>query len=148
MLGCVLGPAMHAGNEMSQWVLNLNGKVVPRQTCCPLKVDEVNSPAEIIKRQSYDECIKRKLGDSMAPPLVPPPINVFDKYEDDDESPRIIPEQEDSIPFHDELVNAEVRLPQGDDMQSATVLGHFKDSDGTVKGRHSDDPMLYSSLRC
>jgi hypothetical protein len=145
MLGRVLGPALHAGNEMSQWVLNLNGKVVPRRTCRPLKVEEINSPTEILKRQSYDECIKRKLGDSMAPPPVPLPINVFDEYEDDDESPRIIPEQ-DSIPFHDELVNAEVRLPQGDAMRSATVLGHFKDSDGTVKGRHSDDQMLNTLL--
>ena len=32
-LGRVLGPAKGSGNEMSQWVLNINGQVVPRRSC-------------------------------------------------------------------------------------------------------------------
>ena len=30
VLGCVLGPAQGEGNEMCQWVLKANGKVIPR----------------------------------------------------------------------------------------------------------------------
>ena len=36
ILGRVLGPAKGEGNEMAQWVLKANGKVVPRRTARPL----------------------------------------------------------------------------------------------------------------
>ena len=32
VLGRVLGPALGEGNEMSQWVLKANGRVVPRRS--------------------------------------------------------------------------------------------------------------------
>ena len=39
VLGRVLGPARGAGNEMAQWILKANGRVVPRRSLRPLKVD-------------------------------------------------------------------------------------------------------------
>ena len=41
VLGRVLGPARGAGNEMAQWILKANGRVVPRRSLRPLKVDEI-----------------------------------------------------------------------------------------------------------
>ena len=60
VLGRVLGPARGAGNEMSQWILKVNGRVVPRRSLRPLKVDEIHSPVEIKKREVFDELIKRR----------------------------------------------------------------------------------------
>ena len=50
VLGRVLGPARGAGNEMAQWILKANGRVVPRRSLRPLKVDEIHSPVEINKK--------------------------------------------------------------------------------------------------
>ena len=36
VLGRVLGPARGAGNEMAQWILNANGRVVPRRSLRPM----------------------------------------------------------------------------------------------------------------
>ena len=52
VLGRVLGPARGAGNEMAQWILKANGRVIPRRSLRPLKVDELHSPVEI-KREKY-----------------------------------------------------------------------------------------------
>ena len=51
VLGRVLGPARAAGNEMAQWILNANGRVVPRRSLRPLKVDELHNPVEIKRRE-------------------------------------------------------------------------------------------------
>ena len=67
VLGRVLGPARGAGNEMAQWILKANGRVVPRRSLRPLKVDELLSPLEIKKRKVFDELIKRRWGSPMTP---------------------------------------------------------------------------------
>ena len=58
--GGFYGPVSRAGNEMAQWILKANGRVVPRRSLRPLKVDELPSPVEIKKREVFDELIKRK----------------------------------------------------------------------------------------
>ena len=68
VLGRVLGPARGAGNEMAQWILKANGRVVPRRSLRPLKVDEIHSPVEIKKREVFDELIMRRWGTPMTPP--------------------------------------------------------------------------------
>ena len=45
---------------MAQWILKANGRVVPRRSLRPLKVDELHSPVEIKKREVFDELIKRR----------------------------------------------------------------------------------------
>eukprot|EP00957_Ditylum_brightwellii_P097231 7405187-Ditylum_brightwellii.AAC.1 len=51
VLGRVLGPARGEGNEMAQWVLKANGKVVPRRTCRLLHTDETHSEQEKKQRE-------------------------------------------------------------------------------------------------
>ena len=68
VLGRVLGPARGAGNEMAQQILKVNGRVFPRRSLRPLKVDELHSPVEIKKREVFDELIMRRWGTPMTPP--------------------------------------------------------------------------------
>ena len=60
LLGQVLGPASGTGNEMAQWVLKENGRVVPRRTLRPLHVDELQNPTETKKREAFDVLIERR----------------------------------------------------------------------------------------
>ena len=57
-LGRYLEPSDHAGNAMSQWVLNNNGKVLPYQTLRRLAKAEIANPYELEKRDSFDKIIK------------------------------------------------------------------------------------------
>ena len=63
----VLDPARGAGNEMAQCILKANGRVVPRRSLRPLKVDEIHSPAEIKKREVFDELIERRWCSQITP---------------------------------------------------------------------------------
>eukprot|EP00957_Ditylum_brightwellii_P058056 4402698-Ditylum_brightwellii.AAC.1 len=60
ILGHVLEPAKGKGYEMSEWVMKVNGHVVPRQTVRPLKVKELNSKPEIRSRNLFDSLIERR----------------------------------------------------------------------------------------
>ena len=62
VLGHVLDPAKGDDNEMAQWVLKANGRVVPHHTLCPLKPEEEQSTAEQKKCDSFDELIERRWG--------------------------------------------------------------------------------------
>ena len=66
---------------MAQWILKANGRVVPRRSLRPLKVDELHSPVEIKKREVFDELNKRRWGSPMTPSNTPQQ-KVFEKYED------------------------------------------------------------------
>ena len=66
---------------MAQWILKANGRVVPRRSLRPLKVDEIHSPVEIKKREVFDELIQRRWGTPMTPPNTQQP-KTFEKYED------------------------------------------------------------------
>jgi hypothetical protein len=68
VLGRVLGPARGEGNEMCQWILKANGKVLPRRSVRPLQTAEIHSPSELKKRQVFDELIERRHGTSINPP--------------------------------------------------------------------------------
>ena len=46
ILGRVLGPSKGEGNEMAQWILKANGRVVPRRTAVPLTTAQLNSDTE------------------------------------------------------------------------------------------------------
>ena len=62
VLGCMLGPAHGAGNEMAQWILKVNGLVVPCHSVRPLHPGELTSPSEQSKCQSFDTLIERRFG--------------------------------------------------------------------------------------
>ena len=96
VLGRVLGPARRAGNEMAQWILRANGRVVPRRSLRPLKVDELHSPVEIKKRELFDELIQRRWGSPMTPSNTQQQ-NVFKKYEDHEQQEQPTLEVEDIV---------------------------------------------------
>lgn len=126
-LGRVLGPAKNHGNEMCQFVLIANGKVVP---CCltqPLKQAELFSLNEIHKRDIITKCIKDKLGDSInVPPDQDPKHPDYVPCEDNEEKPRSIPENDIhpiNISLMDALINSEVLLHHGEKSEEDVVKG-------------------------
>ena len=131
ILGHVLGPATGAGNEMAQWVLKANGRVVPRRSLRPLQVAELHSREERKRQDIFDACIAKKLGDSITPPKADAIDELEARWEEwsDDEVPRVVPEIEDTVdangrlleqqPAYNRIINAEVHLQLGDDYQKA-----------------------------
>ena len=67
VLGRVLGPARGEGNEMAQWVLMANGRVVPHRSLRPLTIAELHSLVEHKKRDVFDGLIERRMGTSISP---------------------------------------------------------------------------------
>ena len=157
-LGRVLGPLQNEGNEMTQAVLTITGKVVPRRTCAPLTISEINSPSEKDKRNKFDNAILKLFGDSMTvPDIKPKPIDtdIFDLLDDDVEEP-IQSLEEDPIdadgttafekPVTDALIHAELVLPHGEKMSNAKVKGRAKDMNGDEVGTFDPNPLLNSVL--
>ena len=151
-LGRVMGPLKNEGNEMTQAVLTINGTVVPRRSCTPLSMSELHSSVEIKKRSRFDEAIHKIHGDSMTiPPLLndDPTLSLlldtdevdllhsFDSDPVDHEGKAIF-----SQPFYDILINAEVLLPQGEEMTNARVLGRSKGEQGI----YDENPLLNTIL--
>ena len=74
VLGRVLGPAKNQGNEMAQYVLQINGEVVVRRTLRRLRPDElaVSNEVESRRRSLFDTAIQQKLGTSYSmQPVLP-----------------------------------------------------------------------------
>jgi hypothetical protein len=55
---------------MAQWLLKVNGNVLPRRLARPLHTDELHSPTEVTKRKTFDALIERRWGTSINPPPV------------------------------------------------------------------------------
>ena len=150
-LGRCLGPATGEGNEMAQWILKHNGKVVPRRSLRPLTSDEAFSETEINKRNQFDKLIKEKLGDSMSPMPVKNVDPFLELYEDDDEEPFAIPEVDDPVdykgkplnqqPVYDQLINAELMLPNDGEYEPVQVVGRATGPDGKVHGNYHENPV-------
>ena len=117
VLGRVLGPARGAENEMAQWILKANGRVVPRRPLRPLKVDEIYHPVEIKKRDVFDELIQKRWVTPMTPPNTQQP-KAFEEYEDHEQQEQPTLEIEDigdstgklinQQPAYNQIINAEV----------------------------------------
>ena len=86
----MLGPAHGAGNEMAQWILKANVRVVPRHSVRPPHPGELTSSSDKSKHQLFDALIERRFGRSINPPqqLNDDDGNFenFKPYEDDDEA--------------------------------------------------------------
>ena len=160
-LGRVLGPSKNAGNEMAQWVLQANGQIVPRRSLRNLKTEETNNNVtEERKREVFMNCIRAKLGDSMSLPSEPLNDEVDDDYdfvpyEDDEEVPRTIPENEAvdargkpilQQSVTDMLIHAEVLLPRGEELLAAKVIRRSMDDDGKVIGDYNAMPIFNTML--
>ena len=146
-LGRCLGPAENAGNAMSQWIMNRNGTVIPKQTLRTLTKTELNSPVDQLRMKEFDESIRNKLGGSVSIPdadeLDEIPVENVDAAGVTNEN-RI--QEADEIEDYDQYLNAEVILPNGEHMQSARVIRRVKDDMGSVIGRYNDNPILDSRV--
>jgi hypothetical protein len=150
VLGRVLGPAKGEGNEMAQWMLKANGRVAPRRSLRPLKVDEIHSVTEIKKREIFDGLMKRRCGTSINPPKYADSKdtddNEFSECEDDDELKRTVPDVEDTVdangkllnqqPVHDKILQSEVSLQLREGMTVGKVTQRALGPDGTVTGTY------------
>ena len=155
-LGRVLGPTKNEGSEMSQAVLTAKGTVVPRRSLRPLLPEEITSESEKRKRAIFDDLITKKLGDSLTKPIKPPAPD-YVPYADGELDPVLVHEvDEDPVdadgtavfekPITDHWLNAELRLPQGENVKSAKVIGRSKDADGNVIGTYDNNPLLNTML--
>ena len=155
VLGRVLGPARGAGNEMAQWILKANGRVVPRTSLRPLKVDELHSPVEMKKREVFDELIKRRCGSPMTPSNTQQQ-NVFKKHEDHEQQEQPTIEVENIVdstgmlinqqPAYDQIINAEVQLQLGEEVVTGKVTQRTIGPDGQLTGTYNNNPYLNSII--
>ena len=155
-LGRVLGPCKNEGSEMSQSILNFKGNVITRRTVRKLRSDELHSESEKQKRASFDDRIRQRLGDSISKPVKPePPDHV--PYSDDYESnPLQLPDDNDPVdengvavfekPITDQWINAELNLPQGEELRKAKVIGRTTDENGRVIGTYDQNPFLNTTI--
>ena len=156
-LGRCLGPATHAGNTMSQWVLTRTGDVMPIQTLRRLTESERNNKSMIDRMNEFDVEIKNKFGDSIIPPPATenqsPNVNDDDvvysePYEDwyeEDQTQESV--EIDEINGLEMFLDAEVMLPKdGVHMQAARVVGRSKDSNGKTIGLFNSNPILNTQV--
>ena len=155
VMGRILGPARGEGNEMAQWVLKANGRVVPRRTTRPLNDAELCSSSEVEKRQVFDQLIMARLGSSVNLPRVAlDEITDLDPYEDDEEEPIVMIETEDVVdasgrlidqqPAYDKMINAEIQLQQEQQPTMGKVVRRALGPDGKVSGEYNDNPLQNS----
>ena len=145
-IGRCLGLFNNEGNEMTQSLLQMNGRFVPScSLCClfPYKLDASNE-SEIRERAHFDENVTAKLVNSF---LLPPkqtattfngsPIygycihSLYTTFEDEIDSPITVPEadlidvageniNQQSVTYF--LINAKIYLPQGERLSIGKVI--------------------------
>ena len=93
VLGRNLGPVKNEGNEMTMWILKMNGRIVPRTGLWKLTPGELHSEVEISKQNTFEANVHSKLGNSFT--LPPSPTTV---QEDVEEERTHDPDDEESIP--------------------------------------------------
>ena len=138
-----------------KWILKANGRVVPRRSLRPLKVDELHSPVELKKREVFDELIKRRWGSPMTPSNTQQQ-EVFKKYQDHEQQEQPILEAEDIVdstgelinqqPAYDQIINAEVQLQLGEEMVTGKITQRTIGPDGQVRGTYYNNPYLNSII--
>ena len=155
-LGRALGPTTNEGNQMAQAVLVASGKVIPRRTLRKLNKAEIHSETEKRKRAIFDDIILKKLGDSVRKPEKPIRGNFVPYADEVDPDPVQLPDDNDPIdtdgtsvfekPITDQWINAELKLPQGELIRTAKVLGQSKDGDGQPVGMYDPNPLLNTAI--
>lgn len=157
-IGRALGPATHAGNMMSQWVLTATGDVMPIQTLRRLTDSEKNNQSMKDRMKEFDLKIKLKYGDSMnAPPNDEGndaignddnDVIYSEPYEDwyeADQQPDT--EEVDKITDLEVFLDAEVMLPKdGQHLQAGRVIGRSKDANGKTIGLFNANPIINTQV--
>ena len=152
-IGRALGPSRYEGNSMAQYILQENGRVVPRRTVRAIPPEHLRT--DIIKQRmkTYDVNIKNKLGDSMTMPT-PEQLKApcdWVPYEDDEVSPIEMPENDIcldnfNVSLTDALINAELLLHRREDcngpLVNARVVRKLTDKNGNLIGHANKDINL------
>ena len=110
VLGRVLGPAQGEGNEMAQWVLKGNRRVVPQRSLRPLTIAEKHSMVEHKKCDVFDALIERRMGTSINPPPKtehgdPTVDNLTNQNNLDDEMDELV-----ESPDHEDILDSTGRI--------------------------------------
>ena len=152
VLGQILGPTRGEGNEMVQWILKANGRVVPRQSLQPLTTTERHSPVEEKKQNVFDGLIERRMGTSINPPPTTDETTKQNDLDNDMDEPVESPDHEDILnsmgrileqqPAFDKIINAEVMIQNGDEMVMGIVARQSLDADGRTTGTYHENPFL------
>ena len=97
---------------MAQLILKANSNVVPQQSHCPMKTEEVYSEQEQMNQKVFDKLIKRRWGTSINPPTTKGTEedsdtggHEFKEYKDSNEEARIVPNIEDTVNANGRLLN-------------------------------------------
>ena len=135
VLGRYLGPSENYGNRMSQYILNSNGEIIPRQTVRKLSKAEMNDEAEKELRQQFTNNITTKFG---SPPVdnndVMVNVNKDMKNVDDYES-------------YDEYVRMELMLPhEKDELRMGKVISRSRDEHNLPIGKKHNNPIFDTRL--
>ena len=152
-LGRFLSPCRNNGNRMTMNIMTSNSSNVPRWTVIPLTMAKMNTLDAKGQRVIIDNIIRENHGNLMN--LLPWAVEAdkkmkavdcsFIPYEDGEEEPCLIPENDDidmNISLVDAFVNAKVLLPQGEESEEyegsnlvqVKVIYHFCDEDGNIMG--------------
>jgi hypothetical protein len=158
VLGRVLGPARGAGNEMCQWILRTNGKVVP---CCPdrpLREDEKRDAGVQQQQKLFDGMIERRWGTFINSPKLESTIDddfaECDDEEEDPANPTI--DIEDAVDGKGRLINhqpawgrmlqAEIAINKDTQAGPVVCKGVVKRRavapSGCTTGIHDSNPLL------
>ena len=140
VLGRYLGPSFDVGPAMTAKILKANGQVVTRTTLRGLTEEEQLSDEHKKLREDFDTNIKAKLGERVKSSSIPEELDTprYEAYEDDDDPvdgandvDGYAPDREKfDVDAYDQYVSAEVLLPRGDRMETATVKRRKLNDDG------------------
>ena len=149
---------------MAQWVIKVNGNILPRRSSRPLMVSDTHLPTEIYKHAIFDKLIKRRHGTPINQPKISTLTDEesddkefqFEAYEDDSEQAQTVPNIEDTVdatckmlnqqPAQDQIINSEVSLQMGENMTVGRVTKRAIGPDGNVAGTNNENPYLNSII--
>ena len=142
-----LGPRPDIGPALCANILEENGKCVYRSSYRHLTEDEVNSPEERKKRESYYQIICPGLGSSasMQDFAEDYSTTAYEFYEDDDGDGISHGKECNDEPTpitYATYIGAEVVLPKGNDIVSGTVMSRVKEFEGQPIGKADKNPIL------
>ncbi len=155
-IGRWLGVSHRVGQAMCFWILTANASVISRSSVQAISPDELKSENIQNRIQDYDKIINDRIGDHIIPTLPIQPIQktlyIMDEDENDESVEHLendaVQDEEDNIAesTYDQLLTAEVYLPQGDKMKHGKVTGYKRDNNGLLIGKSNPNPLLNSRM--
>ena len=156
-LGRWLGPAKSHGAEMTFWILLNSCRPIVRSSVSPVSEDELNSPGVKALIADLDADIHAKIGNKRSDKEVADEFGDLFPGEDSDPTDEdgledtYQPEDQDGTnedvdgytpDTYDEYLTAEVKLPRGEEVLRARVIGRKRDHDGKPIGLRNENPIL------